>query len=169
MPDYSRLVKAYDIRGEVPAQLDERIAFDVGALFVRLTGAPRIVVARDMRATSPGLAGALAAGVNAAGADVLDAGLGSTDYLYYASGSLDLPGAMITASHNPAKDNGIKLCLAGAAPVGGSTGLDRIRGWLETGDVPAPAARPAAPSAATCSPTTRRTSTVWSTSGATAG
>jgi phosphomannomutase len=142
MPDYSRLVKAYDIRGEVPAQLDTRIAADVGALFVRLTGASRIVVARDMRGTSPALAEALAAGANAAGADVLDAGLGSTDYLYYASGSLDLPGAMITASHNPAKDNGIKLCLAGAAPVGGSTGLDQIRGWLEAGDIPAPAARP---------------------------
>jgi phosphomannomutase len=142
MPDYSHLVKAYDIRGEVPAQLNPGIATKVGALFVRLTGAPRIVVARDMRTTSPALANAFAAGANAAGADVIDAGLGSTDYLYYASGSLDLPGVMITASHNPAKDNGIKLCRAGAAPIGEETGLGRIRTWLEADDIPAPAGRP---------------------------
>jgi phosphomannomutase len=142
MPDYSRLVKAYDIRGEVPAQLNPGLAEKVGALFIRLTSAERIVIARDMRATSPALAEAFAAGANAAGADVIDAGLGSTDYLYYASGSLDLPGVMITASHNPAKDNGIKLCRPGAAPIGEDTGLARIRGWLEADDIPAPAARP---------------------------
>ncbi|WP_405721085.1 phosphomannomutase/phosphoglucomutase [Streptomyces sp. NBC_01537] len=141
MPDYSRLVKAYDIRGEVPAQLNPGIAENAGTLFIRLTGAERIVIARDMRATSPGLAQAFAAGANAAGADVIDAGLGSTDYLYYASGSLGLPGVMITASHNPAKDNGIKLCRAGAAPIGEETGLAEIRGWLETDDIPAPAPR----------------------------
>ncbi|MFE2870938.1 phosphomannomutase/phosphoglucomutase [Embleya sp. NPDC059259] len=142
MPDYSRLVKAYDIRGEVPAQLDTDIAAKVGALFVRLTGARRIVIARDMRSTSPDLAKAFAAGANRAGADVVDAGLGSTDYLYFASGSLDIPGVMITASHNPAKDNGIKLCRAGAAPVGEDTGLGEIRAWLEADDIPAPAAEP---------------------------
>lgn len=142
MPDYSHLVKAYDIRGEVPAQLNSDLARRTGALFVRLTGAPRIVVARDMRDSSPELAAAFAAGANTAGADVVDAGLGSTDYLYYASGSLDLPGAMITASHNPAKDNGIKLCRAEAAPIGESSGLGRIRSWLEADDIPAPAARP---------------------------
>ncbi|WP_329316889.1 phosphomannomutase/phosphoglucomutase [Streptomyces sp. NBC_01262] len=141
MLDYSRLVKAYDIRGEVPSQLDPGLAEKIGTLFIRLTGAERIVIARDMRATSPALAGAFAAGATAAGADVIDAGLGSTDYLYYASGSLDLPGVMITASHNPAKDNGIKLCRAGAAPIGEDTGLALIRGWLEAGDIPAPAAR----------------------------
>jgi phosphomannomutase len=142
MLDYSRLVKAYDIRGEVPSQLDPGLAEKIGALFIRLTGAERIVIARDMRATSPALAEAFAAGATAAGADVIDAGLGSTDYLYYASGSLGLPGVMITASHNPAKDNGIKLCRAGAAPIGEDTGLALIRGWLEADDIPAPAARP---------------------------
>ncbi|MEU7151686.1 phosphomannomutase/phosphoglucomutase [Streptomyces sp. NPDC045456] len=142
MPDYSRLVKAYDIRGEVPAQLNADIAAKAGALFIRLTGADRIVIAQDMRSTSPALAQAFAAGANQAGADVLDAGLGSTDYLYYCSGSLDLPGVMITASHNPAQDNGIKLCRAGAAPIGEDTGLARIRTWLETDDIPEPVVTP---------------------------
>ncbi|WP_327066498.1 phosphomannomutase/phosphoglucomutase [Kitasatospora sp. NBC_01302] len=142
MPDYSRLVKAYDIRGQVPEQLNTEIATKVGALFVRLTGADRIVVAQDMRTTSPALAEAFAAGANSAGADVIDAGLGSTDYLYYCSGSLDLPGVMITASHNPARDNGIKLCRKGAAPIGEDTGLAQIRTWLETDDLPAPAPTP---------------------------
>ncbi|WP_035791433.1 phosphomannomutase/phosphoglucomutase [Kitasatospora mediocidica] len=139
MPDYSHLVKAYDIRGEVPRQLNADLARKVGALFVRLTQAERIVIAHDMRSTSPELAEAFAAGATSAGADVIDAGLGSTDYLYYCSGSLDLPGVMITASHNPARDNGIKLCRAGAAPIGEDTGLARIRTWLETGDIPEPA------------------------------
>ncbi|MDX6329399.1 MAG: phosphomannomutase [Streptomycetaceae bacterium] len=142
MPDYSRLVKAYDIRGEVPTHLNPTLAEKLGTLFIRLTNANRIVIARDMRSTSPALANAFAAGANAAGADVIDAGLGSTDYLYYASGSLDLPGVMITASHNPAKDNGIKLCRPGAAPIGEDTGLARIRGWLEADDIPAPSPRP---------------------------
>ncbi|WP_424536599.1 phosphomannomutase/phosphoglucomutase [Sphaerisporangium viridialbum] len=141
MVDHSRLVKAYDIRGRVPDELDSGVVRDVGTLFVRLTGADQIVVARDMRATSPVLAEAFIAGVSAAGADVIDAGLGSTDLLYYASGSLNLPGAIITASHNPARDNGIKLCRAGAAPIGEDSGLGQIRAWLETGDIPAPKAR----------------------------
>jgi phosphomannomutase len=141
MPDYSRLVKAYDIRGEVPSQLNADILGKVGALFIRLTRAEHIVIARDMRPTSPELAEAFAAGAIGAGADVIDAGLGSTDYLYYCSGSLALPGAMITASHNPARDNGVKLCRAGAAPIGEDTGLAQIRTWLETDDIPAPAAR----------------------------
>jgi len=127
----SSIVKAYDIRGLVPDQLDEQVARAVGAAFARVTGAERIVTARDMRASSAPLAAAFAEGVTAQGADVLDAGLGSTDLLYFASGSLDLPGAMFTASHNPARYNGIKLCRAGAAPVGQDTGLREIRALAE--------------------------------------
>ncbi|MDH6111387.1 MULTISPECIES: phosphomannomutase/phosphoglucomutase [unclassified Kitasatospora] len=140
MLDYSRLVKAYDIRGEVPAQLSPELVEQIGALFIRLTGSERIVIARDMRSTSPELSAAFTRGATSAGASVIDAGLGSTDYLYYVSGRLDLPGAMITASHNPARDNGIKLCRAGAAPIGEDSGLAEIRAWLEAGDVPEPAA-----------------------------
>jgi phosphomannomutase len=124
--DLSSIVKAYDIRGVVPDQLDEQVARAVGAAFARVTGARRIVTARDMRESSAPLAAAFAEGVTAQGADVLDAGLGSTDLLYFASGSLDLPGAMFTASHNPARYNGIKLCRAGAAPVGQDTGLREV-------------------------------------------
>jgi phosphomannomutase len=127
----SSIVKAYDIRGVVPDQLDEQVARAVGAAFARVTGAERIVTARDMRASSAPLSAAFAEGVTAQGADVLDAGLGSTDLLYFASGSLDLPGAMFTASHNPARYNGIKLCRAGAAPVGQDTGLREIRALAE--------------------------------------
>jgi phosphomannomutase len=127
----SSIVKAYDIRGVVPDQLDEQVARAVGAAFARVTGAERIVTARDMRESSAPLAAAFAEGVTAQGADVLDAGLGSTDLLYFASGSLDLPGAMFTASHNPARYNGIKLCRAGAAPVGQDTGLREIRALAE--------------------------------------
>jgi phosphomannomutase len=143
MADLSQLVKAYDIRGVVPDQLDAGLARAVGAAFVELTGSGAVVVARDMRASSPGLAAAFAEGATGRGADVVDVGMGSTDYLYFASGMLDLPGAMFTASHNPAAWNGIKLCRAGAAPVGQDTGLREIRAWLEQG-LPAPrAARPA--------------------------
>jgi phosphomannomutase len=124
--DLARVVKAYDIRGVVPDELDEDLARRIGAAFVRVTGARAVVTAHDMRPSSPGLAGAFADGVTAQGADVVDAGLGSTDLLYFASGHLDLPGAMFTASHNPARYNGIKLCRAGAAPVGQDTGLAEV-------------------------------------------
>src|SRR6266508_3261410 len=137
MADLAQLVKAYDIRGVVPDQLDAELAREVGAAFVELTGSDAVVVARDMRASSP----ALAEGATGRGADVVDAGMGSTDYLYYASGALELPGAMFTASHNPAAYNGIKLCRAGAAPVGQDTGLGQIRAWLEHGLPPPAAAR----------------------------
>ena len=142
MADFDRLVKAYDIRGTVPDEMNTRVARDVGALFVRLTGTRKLAVARDMRDSSPELAAALADGAVSAGADVLDAGLGSTDYAYYVSGALDMPAAMVTASHNPAVYNGIKLCRSGAAPVGEDSGLAQIRTWLATGDIPAPAAQP---------------------------
>jgi len=141
MADLAQLVKAYDIRGVVPDQLDAELARQVGAAFVELTGSHAVVVARDMRASSPVLAAAFAEGATGRGADVVDAGMGSTDYLYYASGALELPGAMFTASHNPAAYNGIKLCRAGAAPVGQDTGLGQIRAWLEHGLPPPGAAR----------------------------
>jgi phosphomannomutase len=121
--DYAKIFMAYDIRGVVPDELDEGVAEAVGAGFARLTGAPTIVIAHDMRSSSEPLADAFARGVTSCGADVIDAGLGSTDLLYYASGHLGMPGAMLTASHNPAKYNGIKLCRAGAKPVGQDTGL----------------------------------------------
>ena len=127
MRDHSPIVKAYDVRGVVPDQLDEQVARAIGAAFVRFTGAPRVVTARDMRASSAPLAAAFAAGATSQGADVVDAGLGSTDQLYFASGRLGLPGAMFTASHNPAQYNGIKMCRAHAVPVGLDTGLAAIR------------------------------------------
>jgi phosphomannomutase len=139
--DYARIFKAYDIRGIVPDDLDENVVEAVGAAFVRLTGARSVVTAHDMRTSSPGLAAAFGRGAAAQGADVISAGLGSTDLLYYASGSLDIPGAMVTASHNPAKYNGIKLCRAGARPVGAETGLVELQEMVAAG-VPAYAGAP---------------------------
>ncbi|MDL5201935.1 phosphomannomutase/phosphoglucomutase [Streptomyces sp. ALI-76-A] len=143
--DLSQLVKAYDVRGVVPDQWDESLAELFGAAFVQVTGARAIVTGHDMRPSSPGLSRAFARGAAARGVDVTEIGLCSTDQLYYASGALDLPGAMFTASHNPAQYNGIKMCRAGAAPVGQDTGLAQVRelveGWSESG-APAPAATP---------------------------
>jgi phosphomannomutase len=155
--DFDRLVKAYDIRGTVPDEMNAGIARDVGALFVRLTGTRRLAVARDMRDSSPALAAALAEGAASAGADVLDAGLGSTDYAYYVSGALGIPAAMITASHNPAEYNGIKLCRAGAAPVGEDTGLAHIRACCKLATSPAPWRTRARSPARTCARTTSAT------------
>ncbi|MFJ7078270.1 phosphomannomutase/phosphoglucomutase [Streptomyces sp. NPDC098781] len=142
--DLSQLVKAYDVRGVVPDQWDESLAELFGAAFVQVTGASAIVIGHDMRPSSPGLSRAFARGAAARGVDVTEIGLCSTDQLYYASGALDLPGAMFTASHNPAQYNGIKMCRAGAAPVGQDTGLAEIRelveAWTESG-APSPAAR----------------------------
>ncbi|WP_326777864.1 phosphomannomutase/phosphoglucomutase [Streptomyces sp. NBC_01445] len=129
--DLSGLVKAYDVRGVVPDQWGEATAELFGAAFVQVTGADAIVTGHDMRPSSPGLARAFARGATAQGADVTEIGLCSTDQLYYASGSLGLPGAMFTASHNPAQYNGIKLCRAGAEPVGQDTGLAEIRTLVE--------------------------------------
>lgn len=127
-----RIVKAYDIRGTVPDQLNDEVARALGTAFVLMLreggdAADTVVVARDMRESSPGLAAAFAEGVQAAGAGVTDVGLGSTDLLYFASGNLDLPGAMFTASHNPSQYNGVKLCRAGARPIGQDSGLARVR------------------------------------------
>ncbi|MER5642862.1 phosphomannomutase/phosphoglucomutase [Kitasatospora sp. NPDC002227] len=132
MRDLKQLVKAYDVRGVVPDQWDEGLSRAFGAAFVRVVGASAVVVGHDMRPSSPSLSRAFAEGAAASGADVVEIGLCSTDQLYYASGSMDLPGAMFTASHNPAQYNGIKLCRAGAAPVGQDTGLTEIRELVES-------------------------------------
>ena len=136
MSDLSYIVKAYDVRGVVPDQLDESVARALGAAFVEMLRRSgdepdRILTAHDMRESGPGLAAAFAAGVTGAGVGVLSIGLASTDELYYASGALDLPGAMFTASHNPARYNGIKLCRSGARPVGQDTGLAVVRRLAE--------------------------------------
>ncbi|MGC0419092.1 phosphomannomutase/phosphoglucomutase [Embleya sp. AB8] len=133
MRDLSQIVKAYDVRGVVPDQLDADTARVLGAAFVRVTGADAIVIGWDMRPSSPELSGAFAAGAAGQGADVTLIGLASTDELYFASGSLNLPGAMFTASHNPAQYNGIKMCRAGAAPIGQDSGLAEIRALAEAG------------------------------------
>ena len=129
--ELSRFVKAYDVRGTVPDQLGPEVARAFGAAFVRVLGrqapVPAIVIGYDMRPSSPGLADAFAEGAAGEGADVVMAGLGSTDMLYFAAGLLDLPGVMFTASHNPAQYNGIKLCRAGALPIGLESGLAEIR------------------------------------------
>ena len=133
------IFKAYDIRGVVPDQLDAETARSIGWAFARFADAPKIVVARDMRPSGEELVEAFSDGATAAGVDVVDLGLASTDLLYFAAGHLDAPGAMFTASHNPAKYNGIKLCLAGARPVGQDSGLAEIKEMAEkgpTGDAP---------------------------------
>lgn len=124
-----RVIKAYDVRGLVGEQINEALVTDIGAAFARLMrseGASQVVIGHDMRDSSPSLSAAFAAGVTGQGLDVVRIGLASTDQLYFASGLLDCPGAMFTASHNPAAYNGIKLCRAGAKPVGADTGLTTI-------------------------------------------
>ena len=133
------IIKAYDVRGLVGIEIDGEFVADVAGAFARLMrgeGAKQVVIGYDMRESSPVLAGAFAAGVCAQGLDVIRIGLASTDELYFASGLLDCPGAMFTASHNPASYNGIKMCRAGAKPVGEDTGLAVIRDEVIAG-VPA--------------------------------
>ena len=132
--------KAYDVRGTVPDQIDEDLARATGRAFVQVVGATEVVIGYDMRPSSPGLAGAFADGASQAGADVTLIGLASTDQLYFASGHLGVPGAMFTASHNPAQYNGIKMCRAHAQPVGLETGLAEIRDLVVSGEV-SPATR----------------------------
>ena len=126
----SEFIKAYDVRGLVPQQLNDAVAFAIGSAFAQVValpdGARSIVIGHDMRESSPDLSRAFAAGAAAHGLDVTLIGLCSTDGLYYASGALDVPGAMFTASHNPSQYNGIKLCRSGARPVGQDTGLSQI-------------------------------------------
>ena len=141
--DLDSIIKAYDVRGVYPDQLNEDLAHDVGAAFVNVLGVRAgdggpgaVVIGHDMRPSGPDLVASFAEGVREQGCDVVLIGLCSTDGLYFASGSLGLPGAMFTASHNPAQYNGIKLCKVGAAPVGQESGLREIRTMIEEG-VPA--------------------------------
>ena len=124
--DTSLIFKAYDVRGTYPDQLNEDVARATGSAFATFVGGPSIVVARDMRPSGPSLVAAFAEGVRRVGVEVVDIGLASTDLLYFASGYLNSPGAMFTASHNPAQYNGIKMCLAEAKPIGLETGLADI-------------------------------------------
>jgi phosphomannomutase len=139
----SDIVKAYDVRGIVPEQLNPDVARALGAAFVTVTGVRELAAGHDMRESGPELLAAFADGATSQGADVVDIGLASTDLLYYASGQLALAGAMFTASHNPARYNGIKLCLPGAQPVGQDSGLAQIsataQGYLDSG-LPPPVA-----------------------------
>ncbi len=135
MADPGAIFKAYDIRGVVPDELDAEVARGVGSAFVEVLDHPAAVaVGYDMRTSSPELAAAFAEGVTSRGTDVVDVGLVSTDELYFASGHLDVPGAMFTASHNPPEYGGIKLCRAGAAPIGQDTGLGEIRDRVVRGE-----------------------------------
>ncbi len=144
MRSLDQIIKAYDVRGIFPDQLDADLAHAVGAAFVRVLGiAARdggpgvVVIGHDMRPSGPDLVASFADGVREQGCDVILIGLASTDGLYFASGRLDIPGAMFTASHNPAQYNGIKLCRAGAAPVGQDSGLREIREMIENYAIPA--------------------------------
>jgi phosphomannomutase len=127
------IFKAYDVRGIYPDEIDEGIAKRIGNAFVRFTGASTVVVGYDMRPSSVPLSDAFIEGATMAGADVVNVGLASTDLVYFAAGTLDAPAAMFTASHNPAQYNGVKMCRAGAAPIGESTGLAQIKDAVATG------------------------------------
>jgi phosphomannomutase len=144
MPSFDSIFKAYDVRGVVPDQFDPSMAHAIGAAFARFA-APNggtILVARDMRPSGVDLVRAFTEGATGQGVDVVDLGLASTDLLYFAAGKLDAPGAMFTASHNPAQYNGIKFCLAGAKPVGQDSGLADIKAVAAAG-VPEDTGRPA--------------------------
>src|SRR5580698_4416247 len=127
MTRMDQVFKAYDVRGTVPDQLDATMCRAIGRAMARFAGAPEILIARDMRESGVALSTAFSDGVRAEGVAVTDLGMASTDFLYFAAGRLDAPGAMFTASHNPAAYNGIKMCLAGAKPIGQDTGLAVIR------------------------------------------
>jgi len=135
--EFANIFKAYDIRGLVDVEIDVDFTFATGVAFARFLQIERepgtIVIGEDMRPSSSPLADAFSAGVNSQGMDVIRIGLASTDMLYFASGKLGLPGAMFTASHNPAEYNGIKLCLSGARPIGKESGLVRIENFVREG------------------------------------
>lgn len=128
--DFDAIFKAYDVRGTVPDQFDADGARAIGGAFARFVaakGAAAVVVGHDMRPEGEEFSAAFGEGVIEHGIDVVDVGLCATDMLYFASGRLAMPGAVFTASHNPAGYNGIKMCLAGAAPIGSESGLDLIK------------------------------------------
>ena len=127
MPILDAVVKAYDVRGTVPDQLDESLARAFGVAFARFTDAESVAVAHDMRPSGPALVAAFEEGLTSEGVSVVNLGLASTDLLYYASGSMNVPGAMFTTSHNPAQYNGIKMCTAGAKSIGIDNGLRELR------------------------------------------
>ena len=134
MGDLQKIFKAYDIRGRTDTgELDEDAAHRIGAAFARFAGAAQIAVGYDCRLSTPAIAGAFMAGAASQGVDVLDIGQVATDTVYYVSGNRNIPGAMITASHNPPEWNGIKLCREGAAPVGADSGLGEILADAESG------------------------------------
>ena len=138
------IVKAYDVRGTVPDQLNTEVAHAIGVGFARFANAPRVLVGRDMRPSGPELVEAFIRGVLEQGVDVIDLGLASTDLVYFAAGTLQAPGAMFTASHNPPQYNGVKFCLSGARAVGQDTGLADIKSVAASvlgGNGPAPASR----------------------------
>ena len=132
MTRMDQVFKAYDIRGTVPDQLDAGMCRAIGRAMARFAQAPEILMARDMRESGVELSKAFSDGVRAEGVNVVDLGMASTDFLYFAAGRLDAPGAMFTASHNPARYNGIKLCLSGARPIGRDTGLAEIEATAES-------------------------------------
>jgi phosphomannomutase len=140
-PDLDRIFKAYDVRGVVPDELDASIARRIGAAFAVWANLPAILLGRDSRISSPELAAALTEGATSVGVNVVDLGLASTDLVYFASGSLDLPAVMLTASHNPKNYNGLKFCMPGARPVGEDSGLREIRAIVERGDIPTAATK----------------------------
>ena len=135
--ELDQVIKAYDIRGLVKKQITPDFTFVLGTAFARFLAEERepgtVVIGEDMRPSSDDLATAFADGLNSQGVDAIRIGLASTDMLYFASGSLNLPGAMFTASHNPAAYNGIKLAKSGARPIGAESGLLRIKSLMEQG------------------------------------
>jgi phosphomannomutase len=135
--DLSNIIKAYDVRGIVPDELDEEIATRIGAAFAAFVDADEVLVGNDCRVSSPAIREALVDGITSQGVNVRLLGEIPTDMLYYASGARSLPGVVITASHNPAQYNGLKFCQPGAAPIGAETGLQDIRRMAEAGLTPA--------------------------------
>ncbi len=141
MADLDAIFKAYDVRGLYPDQIDGEVSGRIGAAFAKLMQREHpdlraVIVGHDMRPSGEELVPAFSDGVTSQGLDVVAIGLASTDMLYYASGSLGLPGAVFTASHNPAGYNGVKLCRPGAAPVGVESGLAEIKAMVQAGVEP---------------------------------